>query len=239
MANLGAHLAGQGRLTEAIDWTERAWDGGNVTAGFNLGTFYTQAGDTHRADLVWTKAAQLGDPDAMMCVARLALQRGDRAVADRWLPHVLGQGQPYPITALGVAYRDSGDTVTALRVFDRAIALDDAYAMEYAARIHDRNGDTNLAARLREQAARSTRFGWGLVQLPEPSPPPQPWPSTTDRRTPEAGVAGTLVGILVLAIADGGPGTGNGVVGGYAGVLFGLIAVLLGGLALLRSRHHV
>jgi hypothetical protein len=32
-----------------------------------------------------------------------ALQRGDRAIADRWLPLVLGQDQPYPITALGVA----------------------------------------------------------------------------------------------------------------------------------------
>jgi len=53
-----------------------------------------------------------------------------------------------------------------------------------------------------------------------------------------AGVVGTFVGILVLATADGGPGTGNGVVGGYAGVTFGLIAVLLGGLALGRSRRH-
>jgi hypothetical protein len=53
-----------------------------------------------------------------------------------------------------------------------------------------------------------------------------------------AGAAGTLAGILVLATADGGPGTGNGVVGGYAGVLLGLIAALSGGLALLRSRRH-
>jgi hypothetical protein len=53
-----------------------------------------------------------------------------------------------------------------------------------------------------------------------------------------AGVVGTFVGILVLATADGGPGTGNGVVGGYAGVVFGLIAALLGGLALLRSRRR-
>lgn len=53
-----------------------------------------------------------------------------------------------------------------------------------------------------------------------------------------AGVAGTLVGLLVLATSDGGPGTGNGVVGGYAGVMFGLTAVLLGALALLRSRRH-
>src|SRR4051794_11690217 len=44
-----------------------------------------------------------------------------------------------------------------------------------------------------------------------------------------AGVAGTFVGILVLATADGGPGTGNGVVGGYLSVVFGPIAALLGG----------
>jgi hypothetical protein len=54
-----------------------------------------------------------------------------------------------------------------------------------------------------------------------------------------AGVVGTFVGILVLATADGGPGTGNGVVGGYAGVVLGLIAAVLGGLALLRSRRRI
>jgi hypothetical protein len=47
MANLGVHLAQQGRLADAIDWTGRAWRAGNITAGFNLGTFYSQAGDTH------------------------------------------------------------------------------------------------------------------------------------------------------------------------------------------------
>ena len=34
MANLGAALAQQGRLADAIDWTERAWRSGNLTAGF-------------------------------------------------------------------------------------------------------------------------------------------------------------------------------------------------------------
>lgn len=52
------------------------------------------------------------------------------------------------------------------------------------------------------------------------------------------GLAGTVVSVLVLATADGGPGTGNGVVGGFAGVVLGPIAVLLGGLALRRSRRH-
>jgi hypothetical protein len=54
-----------------------------------------------------------------------------------------------------------------------------------------------------------------------------------------AGAAGTLAGIWVLSTADGGPGTGNGVVGGYASVVFGLIAVLLGGLAMARSRRRI
>ncbi|MEU8665117.1 DUF6223 family protein, partial [Actinoplanes philippinensis] len=51
-----------------------------------------------------------------------------------------------------------------------------------------------------------------------------------------AGAAGLITGVWVLATADGGPGTGNGVVGGYAGVLFGLVAVVLGGTARARSR---
>jgi TPR repeat protein len=165
MANLGVHLYQQGRLAEAIDWTERAWRAGNVTAAFNLGSFYIETGDTHRADLIWTKSAELGDPDAMMCVARLALQRGDRSAADRWLDRVLGQDQPYPITALGVAYRDCGDPVTALRIFERAIALGDAYAMEYAARIHQHNGNIIAATRLRARATDSHRYGLGAIEV--------------------------------------------------------------------------
>jgi hypothetical protein len=42
-------------------------------------------------------------------------------------------------------------------------------------------------------------------------------------------------GWLNLAIANGGPGTGNGVVGGAAAFVLGLIALALGGLALARS----
>jgi uncharacterized protein HemY len=86
---------------------------------------------------------------------------------------VLGQDQPYPITALGVAYRDNGDTPTALHVLDRAIALGDTYAMEYAARIHEHNGNTDTAAQLREQATNSPRYGWGLIQSPPQQPPPR------------------------------------------------------------------
>ena len=50
-----------------------------------------------------------------------------------------------------------------------------------------------------------------------------------------AGLPGALAGILVVATADGGPGTGNGVVGGYAAIAFGLIAIGLGVLTLTRA----
>lgn len=52
-----------------------------------------------------------------------------------------------------------------------------------------------------------------------------------------AGLTGLLAGWVVVATADGGPGTGNGIVGGYAAVVLGLTAVLLGGLALTRTRR--
>jgi hypothetical protein len=40
-----------------------------------------------------------------------------------------------------------------------------------------------------------------------------------------------------LAIANGGPGTGNGVVGGAAAFVLGLIALVLGGLAVARCHR--
>ena len=52
-----------------------------------------------------------------------------------------------------------------------------------------------------------------------------------------AGLIAVVNGGLVLAIATGGPGTGNGVVGGAAALVVGLIATVLGGLALARSRR--
>ena len=52
-----------------------------------------------------------------------------------------------------------------------------------------------------------------------------------------AGLAGMAGGGYVVAVAKGGPGTGYGVVGGYAALLFGLTAAVLGGLALARSRR--
>jgi uncharacterized membrane protein len=54
-----------------------------------------------------------------------------------------------------------------------------------------------------------------------------------------AGPIGAVNGALVLAVATGGPGSGNGVVGGAAAVVLGLIATVLGGLVFGRSRRAV
>ncbi len=53
------------------------------------------------------------------------------------------------------------------------------------------------------------------------------------------GLIGAVLGALVVATADGGPGTGGGIVGGYVALVIGLVAVALGGLALNRSRQRV
>ncbi|MEV4313812.1 DUF6223 family protein [Actinocrispum sp. NPDC049592] len=50
-----------------------------------------------------------------------------------------------------------------------------------------------------------------------------------------AGPTGMVVGGLVVALAKGGPGTGYGIVGGYAALAIGLAATVLGWLALTRS----
>ena len=52
-----------------------------------------------------------------------------------------------------------------------------------------------------------------------------------------AGLIAAVNGALTLAVAEGGPGTGNGVVGGAAALVLGLIAMALGGLARARSRR--
>jgi Family of unknown function (DUF6223) len=51
-----------------------------------------------------------------------------------------------------------------------------------------------------------------------------------------AGLLSVVNGGLVLASANGGPGSGNGVVGGAAALVLGLVAMALGGLALARRR---
>ena len=63
--------------------------------------------------------------------------------------------------------------------------------------------------------------------------------SETDNRSPHGlsiaafalGSTSLVLGALFLATADGGPGTGNGVVGSAAAILLGPIALVLGGLA--------
>jgi uncharacterized protein DUF6223 len=54
-----------------------------------------------------------------------------------------------------------------------------------------------------------------------------------------AGLIALANGGLNLAITTGGPGTGNGVVGGAAALVLGLIGMALGGIALARSRRTV
>jgi hypothetical protein len=51
-----------------------------------------------------------------------------------------------------------------------------------------------------------------------------------------AGLIASINGGLVLAVAKGGPGSGNGVVGGAAALVLGLAAMAMGGLRLARSR---
>jgi hypothetical protein len=52
-----------------------------------------------------------------------------------------------------------------------------------------------------------------------------------------AGLIGAINGGVVVAVADGGPGSGNGVVGGAGAVVLGLFGAALGGLALARLRR--
>jgi hypothetical protein len=52
-----------------------------------------------------------------------------------------------------------------------------------------------------------------------------------------AGLIAVVNGLLNLAVANGGPGTGNGVVGAAVAIVLGLIATVLGGLALTRARR--
>ncbi|GAB1819757.1 DUF6223 family protein [Herbidospora sp. RD11066] len=51
------------------------------------------------------------------------------------------------------------------------------------------------------------------------------------------GPVGVVVGGLVVATAEGGPGTGSGIVGGVVALVLGLIATTLGTLAMARNRR--
>lgn len=48
------------------------------------------------------------------------------------------------------------------------------------------------------------------------------------------GVAGAAIGVLIVVMAKGGPGTGYGIVGGYISLTVGVVAAVLGGVALAR-----
>jgi hypothetical protein len=52
-----------------------------------------------------------------------------------------------------------------------------------------------------------------------------------------SGLIGIAAGAIVVAAAQGGPGTGYGIVGGYVAMVIGLIATGLGGLAMTRTRR--
>ncbi len=51
------------------------------------------------------------------------------------------------------------------------------------------------------------------------------------------GLLGMAGGGYVVAAAAGGPGTGYGIVGGYIALVIGLLAAILGWLALSRARR--
>jgi Family of unknown function (DUF6223) len=53
-----------------------------------------------------------------------------------------------------------------------------------------------------------------------------------------AGLVAVINGALVLVVATGGLGSGNGVVGGAVALVLGLIGMIIGGLALSRSRRR-
>ena len=58
----------------------------------------------------------------------------------------------FPITAMGVAFRDYGDERSALQAFSRATDLGDPYAMRYAAAQLDAGARSPDAAQLRTRA---------------------------------------------------------------------------------------
>ncbi|EFL12800.1 hypothetical protein [Streptomyces sp. C] len=158
MGNLATALYAKGDRVGALRWWGRAWAAGNVVAGFNLGMLYAVAGDANHAQVIWEKAAALGDPDAMLGLVRQALDRGDTAGVDRWAPVILAQDEAFPITALGVAFRDHGDLARAVQAFLRSEDLGDGYAMEYRARILAAQGLDEEADALRAGAATAERM---------------------------------------------------------------------------------
>ncbi len=54
-----------------------------------------------------------------------------------------------------------------------------------------------------------------------------------------SGVTGAGIGTWVVVAADGGPGTGYGIVGGFIAMAIGLVGTVLAGLCLVRFRRPV
>jgi tetratricopeptide (TPR) repeat protein len=158
MGNLAAVQYRKGDRAGALHWWSRSWEAGNTVAGYNLGMLHAGAGDANRAQVVWEKCAALGDPDAMLGLVKQALERGDAAEVERWAPVIVAQDEAFPVTALGVAFRDSGDLARAVQAFLRAEELGDGYAMEYRARILVAHGELEEAAALRARAATAERM---------------------------------------------------------------------------------
>lgn len=158
MANLGIELYATGNRAGAFRWLGKAWDAGNVPAGFNLGTYHLVEGAADRAQAIWEKCAELGDADAMLGLVRLALERGEPASAGRWVDAVYAQDDAFPITAMGVAFAGRGRIPQAVKAFRRAVELGDAYAMEYLAAILDRQGLPEEAEALRINAQSAERM---------------------------------------------------------------------------------
>jgi hypothetical protein len=94
----------------------------------------------------------------MLGLVRQGLARGDHATVERWSTLIHAQDAAFPITALGVAFRDHGNEPEAVRAFLRAEELGDAYAMEYRARILDARGAREEASALRARAVVSERM---------------------------------------------------------------------------------
>ncbi|WAL71096.1 hypothetical protein OU787_06070 [Kitasatospora sp. YST-16] len=158
MGNLGAVFYSNGESAAALHWWERSWAAGNTMAGYNLGMYHSAAGDDNRAQVIWEQVAALGDADAMLGLVKQGLERGDSATVDRWAPGILAQDQAFPITALGVAFRDNGDLDRAVHAFRCAEELGDAYAMEYRARLLTAQGRTAEAEALLAKAATAQRM---------------------------------------------------------------------------------
>ena len=158
MANLGTQLIAAGDQAGGLHWLSKAWDAGNVPAGFNLGTLHTMVGDTHQARVIWERCAALGDADAMLGLIRQALERGQPRSAERWIRAVFAQPDVFPITAMGFALAEHGHVREAVETYRRAVDLGDAYAMEYLAAICDTQGSHEEAEELRRRATTAERM---------------------------------------------------------------------------------